>query len=28
VAEHGGTSDYVLYDTVVLAKARRDTKRS
>jgi hypothetical protein len=28
VADHGGTSDYELFDTVVLAKARRDAKRS
>jgi hypothetical protein len=26
-ADHAGTSDYQLFDTVVLAKERRDTKR-
>jgi hypothetical protein len=26
-ADHGGSSDYQLFDTVVLAKERRDTKR-
>jgi len=27
VADHVGTSDYELFDTVVLAKARRDANR-